>query len=744
MRDRAEGLRGWGPRLAVAGFLLLWLAPGLWPGKRLTAACYLAVTAAWRPAELPEIPLPVVPDQSCWLIDYPNLLVAHEALWEGRAPLVLPVGGGIPYLSYPQVAPGSLWHAGALLSGSLYVHSWSFALRAALAAALGWVLGRRLGLGRIGRPVVAVSTAAAGPMATQFLMTNPSSLVVLPMLLLLAEEAAARRDTRSAMVFGGVAGLAPLWGHPETAFLAVLGGGCWWAAREMTGREWSLRFLADLARRVLAAASVCGLVAAPAVLPFAVMLPRSVSYKLDQAPGAGELCLAAALVAAALTGAILLRRPRDREDLRARLASRGRWRAGALGLLAGGVLLSWWVDPYRFTNLAAFPRGHALSLWDRLSDPAHLQHFYPGLVLLPFVPKGWRRAGAWRPPLAVLAVLGLGLGWSLPPFDLLRLLPVVSFATPSYAGLYLTLPVALLGAWGLEAEWERRSAVAARLLAGALLALGFHLHRALGLPPLNRVLLEPRVVAVVLAGGLCAAAVFFAPARHLPRLAVGLLLADLFAHAYPYARPLPPMDLSPTPAIRAIQSNLEEGERFVAISDPRRPVPNLMPPNTGAIHDLRDARMAGAVRPAILMGLWQSAGMPDFHPNLLLATQAESIVWDLLRVGVVVTAPGEAVPDHYRAVYADDRLTVWRRPPLQDALGEKGPFRLAQGDRGMEVWRERTGREGATVLLVWSAWDRWAGLVGPVLFLLGGILTWAAALGSSRRPVGAARGTPPH
>jgi len=81
-------------RPAVLIFLLLRLGPGLLPGKRLTVACYLALTAAYEaaaPSSLP-LPLPVVPDQSCHLIDHPDLPYLHSEIFAGRAPLVLPAG----------------------------------------------------------------------------------------------------------------------------------------------------------------------------------------------------------------------------------------------------------------------------------------------------------------------------------------------------------------------------------------------------------------------------------------------------------------------------------------------------------------------------------------------------------------------------------------------------------------------------------------------------------------------------
>jgi len=656
---REAGRRRVLARVAVLAFLVLWLGPGLLPGRRLTAACYLAVSAVWQSAAHASLalPLPVVPDQSCFLIDYPNLLLAHAALMEGGAPVTLPAGGGVPYLANPQAAPGSPWHLPAILTGSLYAHSWAWALRAALAAALGWVLARRLGLGAYARALVAVGSAAAGMMASQFLMTNPSPMMLLPLLVLLAEECAARRDWTSAVLFGGVAGLAPLWGHPEPAFLAVLGAGCWWAAREMAGRDWTARLLGSLGLRAVLAAGVCALVASPALAPFLAFLPRAVSYKLvpelSRAHVLGGLMVAVLGVAAL----VAFRKGADRQRLRRSLRTRG----GILLLVVEAAVLVWislLLDPYALTHPEAFPRGHALGLWDRIASPAYLQHLYPGLVLLAFVPEGWRRLRTWRPALGTMLVLGLGLGWALPPFDLLRLLPGLWTLTPSYAAPLLTLPLALLGAAGIEGMRDRPARLAAMAGVGAGAAALWQVSRALGVSPISWVMLEPRAVAVA-AVGVCLVVALVALPRRAAALVLGLALVDLFLHAYPYARPMPAFDYPRTPAVEAVAGLLEEGGRFVAVTpDPAVPVPDVFPPNTGAAYGLADARMTGALRSRALMQRWEEVRLPDLHPNVLLAGEADARLWDDLGVRAVVTKPGTPVPGRYRLAYQDRFVQV--------------------------------------------------------------------------------------
>jgi hypothetical protein len=204
--------------------------------------------------------------------------------------------------------------------------------------------------------------------------------------------------------------------------------------------------------------------------------------------------------------------------------------------------------------------------------------------------------------------------------------------------------------------------------------------------------------------------------RRAAALVVGLALADLFLHAYPYARPMPAFDYPRTPAIEAVTDLLEEGGRFVAVTpDPAVPVPDVFPPNTGAACGLEDARMTGALRPRALMERWGEVRLPHLHPNVLLAGKADAPFWDDLGVRAVVTKPGTPVPDRYRLAYQDPSVQVWERPVR--------------------------GETASPVPEVFGRADRAAGVAGPLLFIAGAGLFVAALLaGRSRRATGTRAG----
>lgn len=309
--------------------------------------------------------------------------------------------------------------------------------------------------------------------------------------------------------------------------------------------------------------------------------------------------------------------------------------------------------------------------------------------------------------------------------------------TPLYGGHLMLIPLCLWGAAGLEELARRPRDLWVPVSLGCALAGAWQLYRARGVPPLDQVMLEPRAVIAALLGGMLLLTLWLLP-RRAAAIVVGLVLVDLYLHAYPFARPMPAWDFPRTPPIRVVQSALEEGGRFVALTDPLRPAPSLIPPNTAAVYGLSDARVFFPVRPRELMELWKEVGLEDPHPNLLLTAKADSVVWDLLDVRVVMAPSGTPVPDRYRRLYGDSVLDIWSRPPLGEGEAAK-TFALAVGDHGIvATTRDRGGLRRSKLDLQYTASDRWAGMAGPPLLLLGVLVL----LGAFRGPLGRRREPP--
>jgi hypothetical protein len=321
------------------------------------------------------------------------------------------------------------------------------------------------------------------------------------------------------------------------------------------------------------------------------------------------------------------------------------------------VAFSLFLDPHALAQQQAFPSGHAVSVWERLTMPGFLVDLYPGLLLLPLAWIGWRRGGLPRAPLLTLLLLGLGLAWAIPPFDLMRLLPMLGKVAPRYAAPLLLVPIALLAGAGLGVIAREGRKVLWWIVPWVLPAALWHLWQ---LRTTLR-LLWPDPGALYLAaaalGMVLVVVLLLRPEQRILTL-LGLVLVDLFLHAHPHCKASTPFDYPETKVIRAIRQTVGEEGRLVAVT----PIPNLLPPNAAVAYDLEDVRMIGAVTLRRHRQLLSSLERREPYPTFTLTERVASPLWDLLGVRAVLTHPREPVPEHYRLVYANPFIRVWENP----------------------------------------------------------------------------------
>lgn len=363
---------------------------------------------------------------------YPRLKALARALAEGAWPLWEPgLGFGQPLLADPsvQVLYPATWLALALPIGAAYT---GYVLVHLLIAGLGAAqLARRLGAGRAGALIAALSFVLSGPVQSALnLWHHFAGSAWMPWVLLAVDTAVRRPSRRATLALAGAFALQVLAGSADlcamTLLLALaLAAGRLARARRSRSNVW--RALAGCgAALALAAALTCAL-----WLPAAEVVSRSARRGLP-------------------------------DDVR------GAWSLPPLGLARLVAPL----DPARVP--------FEPSLWTRLYDrPQHPLLFsaYLGLPLLGLAslalldpPRRGRALWLWA---VVALALVFAMGRHGPLYGpLAELVPVLKiFRYPSKALLVVSLAVSLLAGLGVRAlarAARARLAVAALVLAGSL------------------------------------------------------------------------------------------------------------------------------------------------------------------------------------------------------------------------------------------------------------------------------------
>jgi hypothetical protein len=632
----------------LAGCALLVLALRWWrPGFPARAALgYAALTTAFFAAPLLtgalQVPTDLAYEWLPWsdlaatgdaprnffqadtlLEQLPFHVLVRQRLLAGEAPLwAHELGTGQPLLGNGQSAPFAPLHLLALplapLRGLTVAGAWQILLGLLTVHAL----LMRLGAGPWGAALGAVSAGLSTYAVVWIYDTPGMAAAFVPGLLLgilLVRDAAPRA---LAGLVACALGLA-LSGHPETMAHAGLAAAALVAVLLLARRPGRWRFLARLA----AAAGLSAALAAPALLPLAETIPRSVRGKaLERSPenfqpppfearfllpavaplamgsppdgtyslkwSFNEICSEyAGLLALALA-------------LAGALALRGRQLLLLLGGLAA-LLVALRVPPLfdlvlRLPVIGPGAHGRLREFWVLAVALA------AGLTL--------ERVAGQRLPRAAAAALILAAGIGL------ALAPPMTAAAGAGTGTG--------GAAGGAAPWPRAWWIAT--LAGAALALA--------------ALLVPRLRAG------------FAP------LAVAAVTLDLFLLGVRYHPPVPArLDLAPPPTVAYLMQRQQEAPAPFRVSFEDFD----LPPNLNALYGLWDPRGYDPMRPedAARMVGWWLGHRRRFYQNIGDSLPTPDLAaHDFLAVRFMGTARERALPPPWRLVFEGKGGRIWENP----------------------------------------------------------------------------------
>jgi hypothetical protein len=565
------------PTLAAAVFFvllsLLMFAPGLVPGRVMSASDLLWSATPWQPESPPGVkPLGSNHDQADSVqVFAPFLEATRERLPD--VPLWNPsLMGGRPYLADMQSAVFSPFNVPGYLMSPERAAALSAALKLFVAAFGMFLLARALGMRFGGALAAGVVFGLSLWMVTWVTWPTVSVWAWLPWMCMFADLLLRRPGP---LPFAGVAVVVALQffgGHPESCFHVLIAATAFWIIRLVSLRPAGA---GAVARRVavfgLALAAGTALAAA-ALIPFLELLAHSADVEARSYLGSSHQA------------------PR---------------------YLLGLFLDDYWGRPTRVSLVfpsAMEERAYYLGALALMLGVA-------GLVLRP-TPQ--RIAGA------VGGAAALAVATGLPPlFDVVSRLPAFDTSHNSRLAIVFVFAASLLAGWGLD-ELARTPAAPrrARLVVGLCLALLIAplllmaLEGTLGLERLGRALElawgfadpepgEPALEQVVRLASLLEWLVLAAGAAALvalrlrgrlaggafAALAVALLVLDLFKAGMGWNPAITTRNARPpaTPAIRFLQARVPE--RFVGLdSQTKQWLPNPLTPDLAMRFGLLDAR----------------------------------------------------------------------------------------------------------------------------------------------------------
>jgi hypothetical protein len=542
--------------------------------------------------------------------------LVRQRLLAGEAPLWShELGTGQPLLGNGQSAPFAPLHLLALplapLRGLTVAGAWQILL--GLLAAHALLL--RLGAGPWGAALGAVSSGLSTYAVVWIYDTPGMAAAFVPGLLL---GILLVRDGAPRALAGLVAcalGLA-LSGHPETMAHAGLAAAAVVGALLVARRPGRWRFLGRLA----AAAGLSAALAAPALLPLAETIPRSVRGKaLERSPENFQPPPFEARFLLPVFAPLAMGSPPD-----------------------GNYSLKW-----SFNEICSG---------------------YAGLLALALALAG-ALALRGRPLLLLLGgTAALLIALRLPPlFDLMLRLPVIGPGAHGRLREFWVLAVAL--AAGLAVERVAGPRVPRAVAAALILAAGVGL--ALAPPPAGgagaggAAAPWPRAWWIVtLAGAALALAALLVPRLRpgFPALAVAAVTLDLFLLGVRYHPPVPArLDLAPPPTVAWLM------QRQPAVREPYRVSFEDfdLPPNLNALYGLWDPRGYDPMRPedAARMVGWWLGHRRRFYQNIGDSLPAlDQPAHDFLAVRYLETAHERALPAPWRLVFEGQGGRVWENP----------------------------------------------------------------------------------
>ena len=267
--------------LFYAVLTILFLGPGLLPGKTLSSSDTLWFEPPWVASKPPELTVPTNPD----FADAPEQmqLFLHEAarvmpdipLWN---PYIV---GGRPFHANDQSALFGPYTWPAYVLPFWTALSWIAVLKLWVAAFGTFLLARSLGMRFGGALLAGIVFALNLKLVTWLIYPSMGVWTWYPWLLLCADRVVKRPDLLSGAVLAVVVALQFLTGHPESNFHGLLLMTCFFVLRLWQARRAGSPAARRLARPVLTlAGGVAGgtAVAAVSLIPFAELLFLSADF----------------------------------------------------------------------------------------------------------------------------------------------------------------------------------------------------------------------------------------------------------------------------------------------------------------------------------------------------------------------------------------------------------------------------------------------------------------------------------
>ena len=538
-----------------------------------------------------------------------RLLAGEAPLWSHE------LGTGQPLLGNGQSAPFAPLHLRALplapLRGLTVAGAWQILL--GLLAAHALLL--RLGAGTWGAALGAISSGLSTYAVVWIYDTPGMAAAFVPGLLL---GMLLVRDGEPRALAGLIAcalGLA-LSGHPETMAHAGLAAAAVTAALLLARRPGRWRFVGRLA----AAAGLVAMLAAPALLPLATTIPRSVRGKaLERSPENFQPPPFEPRFLLPVVAPLAMGSPPD-----------------------GTYSLKW-----SFNEICSE---------------------YAGLLALALALAG-ALALRGRPLLVMLGgTAALLVALRLPPlFDLMLRLPVIGPGAHGRLREFWVLAVALAAGLAVERVAGARGprAVAAALILAAAVGLALAPPPAAGAGGAGVASSWPRAWWIVtLAGAALALAALLVPRLRpsFPVLAVGAVTVDLFLLGVRYHPTVPArLDLAPPPTVAWLMARQAAGREPYRVSFEDFD----LPPNLNALYGLWDPRGYDPMRPedpARMVGWWlghRRRFYQNIGDSLPVLDQAAH---DFLAIRYMETAHERALPAPWRLVFEGKGGRVWENP----------------------------------------------------------------------------------
>jgi hypothetical protein len=612
---------------------LRWWRPGFPPRAALG---YVALTTAFFAAPLCTGALQVPTDLAYEWLPWSDLTIAGDAprnffqadtlleqlpfhvlvrqrLLAGEAPLWShELGTGQPLLGNGQSAPFAPLHLLALPLAPLRALTVAGAWQILLGLLTAHALLLRLGAGPWGAALGAISCGLSTYAVVWIYDTPGMAAAFVPGLLLGILLVRAGAPRAPAGLIACALGLA-LSGHPETMAHAGLAAVALAAALLLVRRPGRWRFLGRLA----AAAGLSAALAAPALLPLAETIPRSVRGKaLERSPENFQPPPFEPRFLLPVVAPLAMGSPPD-----------------------GTYSLKW-----SFNEICSE---------------------YAGLLALALALAGALTLRG-RPLLLLLGgAAALLVALRLPPlFDLMLRLPVVGPGAHGRLRELWVLGVAL--AAGLAVERVAGARVPRAVAAALILAAGSGL--ALAPPPAGGATSWPRAWWIAtLAGAALALVALLVPRLRpgFPPLAVAAVALDLFLLGVRYHPPVPArLDLAPPPTVAWM---MQQVQRQAAAAGPCRVSFEDfdLPPNLNALYGLWDPRGYDPMRPedAARMVGWWLGHRRRFYQNVGDSLPVpDQAAHDFLAVRFMGTAHERSLPPPWRLVFEGKGGRVWENP----------------------------------------------------------------------------------